>query len=358
MTNIATLCNDWVSTPGDTIQEVLLDHNISISKFASSMGLSISEANDLLEGHTSITIALARKLTTVLGASIEFWMARDGQFREDLMRLSNLNKEWLQGFPLNDMARFEWIKPAHDAPQKYLECLRFFNVSSVAAWHHNYAKLSMQYAFRKSPTIASHPQSVVAWLRKGEIEANSVQTRPFDRDKLRSNIPKLRALTRIKEPGEFLPRLQKICAECGVAVVAARAPKGCTASGATRFITEDKALLLMSFRFLTDDHFWFSFFHELGHILLHGVDKIFIEDGGFTEVSQEEHEANNYSVSVLIPATFKDELSRLPPTTAEVLRFSVHIGIAPGIVVGQLQHLGRIGHNKLNSLKRHYHWQE
>src|SRR6185503_7262686 len=131
---------------------------------------------------------------------------------------------------------------------------------------------------------------------------------------------------------------KKLCAESGVAVISLRAPTGCRASGATRFLSANKAILMLSFRHLSDDHFWFTFFHEAGHLLLHGKKRFFLEADELTTTT-EENEANAFAASTLVPAEFRHELLTLQPTHKAVIRFAMHVGIAPGIVVGQLQHL-------------------
>ncbi|HEU4689887.1 MAG TPA: ImmA/IrrE family metallo-endopeptidase, partial [Vicinamibacterales bacterium] len=163
------------------------------------------------------------------------------------------------------------------------------------------------------------------------------------------------SLTRQKDPERFLPTLIRACAECGVALVVLRAPTGCRASGATRFLSPDKALLLLSFRYLSDDHFWFTFFHEAGHLILHGEEALFIEADEMLDSVQED-EANRFAGDVLIPPEFKAELGKLPLTHRDVIRFAVRAGVAPGIIVGQLQHQGRLPRNRLNGLKRRFRW--
>jgi HTH-type transcriptional regulator/antitoxin HigA len=137
-----------------------------------------------------------------------------------------------------------------------------------------------------------------------------------------------------------------------VAVVIVRPPNGCRASGATRFLSKEKAVSQLSFRHLSDDHFWFSFFHEAGHLVLHGHLGLIIE--GATTDSKAEEEANQFAREILIPQEYQAEFRKLRPTTKEVVRFAHYIGVAPGIIVGQLQFSGRIGHSRLNGLKRRF----
>jgi Zn-dependent peptidase ImmA (M78 family) len=144
---------------------------------------------------------------------------------------------------------------------------------------------------------------------------------------------------------------------CGIAVVFVRAPSGCTASGATRFIAPNKAMIILSFRFLSDDHFWFTFFHEIGHLLLHKGDLTFI-DGEAKIANKMEREANEFSERVLVPISRREELIDLEPRREAIIRFAYSIGVSPGIVVGQLQHHGVIGPHQMNFLKRRFDWQE
>ena len=79
----------------------------------------------------------------------------------------------------------------------------------------------------------------------------------------------LRKLTNNADPEEFVTKSATVCASCGVAIVFAPTPKGCPASGARRWLSPDKALTMLSLRHNTNDHLWFSFFHEAGHIVVH-----------------------------------------------------------------------------------------
>ena len=137
------------------------------------------------------------------------------------------------------------------------------------------------------------------------------------------------------------------------AFVVVRTPKGCHASGATRFTSDSKAILQLSARHLTDDHFWFSFFHEAAHLLLHGK-RLFLEMKDVA--SAEEREADLFAEQMLIPQEWRKEFEALRGRARDVVRFARQIGIAPGIVVGQLQHKGWLAANRLNWLKRRYLW--
>lgn len=347
---------DWVSSPGDTIADILSERSVSEARFAELINQPLDDTIDLLNGRLAITIELARRLEEVLGASVEFWMSRDYQYRNSITTLSSADREWLSELPVSDMVRFGWLYPKPDASEEMNACLKYFGVESVHEWHERYQSVEQSVAFRTSRSFESRPASIAAWLRQGDLQAGSINCGQWNADSFRDCLTEVRSLTRKKDPSEFLPALTTMCSEHGVAVVIVRSPNGCRASGATRFISEDKAVLQLSFRHLSDDHFWFSFFHEAGHLILHGHLGLIVED---TIVdSKAEDEANEFAQAVLIPEECQAEFRRLKPTTQNVIRFAHRAGIAPGIVVGQLQFSGRIRYNQLNKLKRRFTWDE
>src|SRR5690606_39252197 len=133
--------------------------------------------------------------------------------------------------------------------------------------------------FRTSQSFTPQLGAVAAWIKQCETEADYIDCSPWNKAIFLDSLSEIKKLTLEPDANIFLQELQRICANCGVAVVIARTPSGCQASGATKFISEDKALLMLSFRYLSDDHFWFTFFHEAGHLILHGEDAVFIEGG-------------------------------------------------------------------------------
>jgi Zn-dependent peptidase ImmA (M78 family) len=118
-------------------------------------------------------------------------------------------------------------------------------------------------------------------------------------------------------------------------------------------------MIALSDRFKTDDTFWFSFFHEIGHLILHGKRLTFLDDNLSPSPewpesdelllhgdSKNDHkaaseiEADNFARNTLIPDTlFSDFISRTPiPDPKRITRFARKVGVSPGIVLGRLQH--------------------
>lgn len=362
MTTDDAFAPDWASPPGDTVLDLLDELSLTLREFAEQMGEAPESLNELIEGVRAITPSTAVQLERVLGPSSTFWLTRDSQYWRDRSRLGiahaafDVEKEWLKSLPISDMVSFGWLPRTQSTSEQVAQCLRFFGVETVGEWKRQFRQSLQCSAFRTSPSFKSLEGSVAAWIRRGEIQASGIECRTWNSARFGSLLWEFRALTRKPDPKRFLPELVERCAECGVAVVVARAPSGCRASGATRFLSSSKALLLLSFRYLADDHFWFTFFHEAGHLMLHGMDSVFVE-GIDASGKAREDEANDFAARLLVPLEARAEMLALRNNAREIIRFAQRIGISPGIVVGQLQHAGTLARHQMNTLKRRYKWE-
>lgn len=350
---------NWVSAPGHTISDILTERGISKGDFSRQLGITSTVAKGLLDGRIEITNDLAEMLETVIGSSKSFWLKRDELYRNDLAKIQETKDEeaeWLTKFPLRDMVKNGWILPqSKSKAEKMSACLDFFNVSSVSEWYNSYNDLLYRTAFRTSSSFDSEPESVIAWLRQGIKEAEELDCSKWDKEKFAASLVAAKALSRIEDPAEFLPMLQQLFGAAGVALVVVRTPTKCHASGATFLLRPDKRLMILSFRYLTDDHFWFSLFHEAGHLLLHDSETLHLEGMGLD--SKEEMEANEFSAQVLVPAEFQSELDSFRAKDwKSIVRFAKKIGVSKGVVAGQLQHKGKIRRDQLNKLKTRYKW--
>lgn len=346
----------WASPPGVTIRERLEDLKVDTPEFAHLLGEPIHVVARLLDGRQEITVDLARRLASTLGASSEFWINRDCQYREDLVRVAT--DDWLQELPVAKMAEFGWLDDrGDDWASRVDECLSFFDVNDVAAWRSTYEPLLAEARMRISPTRARSGAAVAAWLRQATRQADELAVDVWDPDKLRAALPELRKLTRRKDPADFLTRLQELLADVGVALVVVRALPGCPASGAARKLPGNAALIVVSMRFLVDDQFWFTVFHEIGHLLLDHADRPILDDPGADETdSSQEREANEFAAEVLLPASLRADVPAGALGHRQIVALARRAGVSPGVVVGQLQHDNRISQKHLNSVKRRYRW--
>lgn len=347
---------DWCSPPGATIADILSRRGLPIREFATMIRSSADETEALLQGLRPITREIAQKLEHVLGAPARFWLTREAQYRDDVARTERLGlaASWFGDLPVAEIARLGWIPQSTSRAERVSACLEFFGVPDVATWKSVYGRMLEEAAYKTSQTFESRPGPLAAWLRQGELLGERIQCSTWKPKELENALSGIRSLSRTADPGRFLPELRNRCAACGVALVVLRAPSGCRASGATRFLSTGKALLLLSFRYLSDDHFWFAFFHEVGHLLLHGREDLFLE--GFDVSTSDEAAADAFAASILIPPAFEPALSTVPLAARDLIRLAHTVGVSPGIIVGQLQHRGRLRFGQMERLKRRFVW--
>lgn len=350
---------DLVSPPGETLAEILEERQMSQVQFAYRAGRTTKFVNEIIKGKASITPTVAIEFQRVLGIPSSFWNNRQ-RYYEAFLAKEQESKElaknlgWAKNFPYKGMSKWNWVPDTRDKLSRLTNTLDFFGVANISAWNDVWGNINV--AYRRSEKLTSDDYALAAWLRKGELIAQDIHCEAYNREAFLGVLYDIRSLT-VKNPEEFVSTLTEMCASCGVAVVfVPELPK--TASGATRWLSPNKALIQLSLRYKSDDHLWFTFFHETAHILLHRKKLIFIETGRYE--SEHEREANRFSAEILIPQkelnSFIESCSSKNFSKRSIVEFAYQLGIAPGIVVGRLQHEGLLYQSYCNDLKRKLVW--
>jgi Zn-dependent peptidase ImmA (M78 family) len=349
---------DWISPPGDTIKDALACHSLSSDRLALALGLSTASTGRLLSGDLAIDTRLADGIAGLLGGTRHFWLKREGLYRDRLNSGPAPQPTFdfaafKTALPLKDMRNFGWLREFADEPED--QAIKAFFEDAPGAWIQSGPALAEQVRFRTSFAHKTNPAAVAAWLRQGVRAARRLPCASWNPEGLRAALPAIRALGRIKKPANFFPKLVEIGQAYGVAIVFVRTPTGCRASGATHFEASDKAIIQLSFRYRSDDHFWFTVFHEIGHLLLHPTSPLFVEGQDY-EMTEEESEANRFAADTLVPAEFEDDLKTVPRDFRAYARLAKRIGISTGVLVGQMQNRGLLQHEQMNFLKESYDW--
>ena len=356
MATTLEIAKSLLSPPGDTIQEHIDFIGMSQAELAERMGRPKEKINDLIKGREPLTIPTAFQLEKVLGIPASFWMNSEKSYRKELYELQQQEelekeKDWLSAFPINEMRKFSWLP---DTKEKHIlvdNLLKFFGIASTTEWERIYVHEEVSVAFRISLAHTQSPHAISAWLRKGELQAKEIEIAEFDKKKFKDALYQIKELAFLM-PKDFAQQLQNLCAKSGVAVVFTQNLPKAPICGATRWF-HNKPIIQLSGRFKTNDHFWFTFFHEAAHIILHGKKDIFLENVNGTPVDQEkEDEANALAARILIEEKdWKEIISNLPLMPLEIKIYAKKLRIEPAIIVGRLQHDNLISRSFGNELK-------
>jgi HTH-type transcriptional regulator/antitoxin HigA len=345
-----------LSPPGDTIQETIDAIGMSQTELAERMGRPKEKVNDMIKGREPITTPTAFQLERVLGIPASFWINREKEYRKQVYELEQEEflencKEWLYEFPVKELKKLGWLPDTNQMHVLVNSLLTFFSVASADEWDSIYIKNEVSASFRISLANTSNPYSISTWLRIGELEAKKLKVEEYDRKKFKDNLSDIKELA-FESPKDFSRRLQDICALCGVAVIYTPNLPKAPISGAARWVY-NTPLIQLSGRYKTNDHFWFTFFHEAGHIIEHGKKDIFLESVEGTPVDrQKEAEADRFaSTWLLTDAELEEIIANRPISETKIIEFSKRFRTLPGIIIGRLQHMKLIPHSVGNRLR-------
>lgn len=350
---------DYAVAPGEVLAEVLEELGISQLELAERLGVTEKHVSQIVNGVAPISVDIALGLERVTGVPAGFWSRLDQIFRQRQRRLREREQfrqwlEWAKRFPLGELRRRNILKNRVDQPEVVGELLGFFGVTSPDAWQRGYC--SGRFAFRRSKNIVGKEEAIACWTRLCELEAQRISCRDYDPKEFRKTLKEIRSLT-ARDPREALPKVPKLCAEAGVAVVFVREFRGAPISGVAWWPTPRKALIGLTLRGKRDDRIWFSFFHESGHIL-HGSKKdVYLDYEMEPTDSQDndEDKADQFAREFLIPSKYEGELRALR-SADQIRMFAEKLGISTGIVVGRLQWDGIISYSQFNFLKKRIDW--
>lgn len=324
--------------PGEHLADVLDGANMSQKELSDRIGLTKETINNIIKGRNSVTPETAIKLERVFGISASFWNNLQSNYEETLAYIED-QKKLAEEANLarkyscyNELANYGFVKKTKDWAEKAKELMQFFKVASLAA-----IPTTESIAFRKTRKANISHECLAIWLRLGEIEAANNDLPEFDKNKLKKLIPTFRELT-LQKPEIFSLKLRELCNSCGVAIAYTPYISKTYANGATRWVG-NKPLIQLSLRYRYADTFWFTFFHELAHILKHGKTDQFLEIEGFEDKSDDELEADRFACEVLIPEKeYKKFISQKIITKSSAIVFANQIRISPEIVAGRLGH--------------------
>lgn len=348
--------------PGEIISEYLEHHGWSQRDLARRTGLTPKTMSVICNGKASVTASTALALERVLQRPTHFWLNLQRQFDEAEIRRSDRIhstewKEWARGFSLQEMRQRKFTVPS--ATSDVDAVLRYFAVSSPERWRSVWNSCGAN--LRQTKEAQDDIPAISSWVRETEIVGTEIETNDFDRKLLRSLIKPMKQLTR-KRVNEALAELQSLSARAGIALVVVPELPSTRIFGCARWLSTKKALIGLTQRYKTDDQLWFSFFHEMGHLLLHKSVRPFVIDNvkddlldTNVDVEMEtcEVEANRFAADTLIPPNMLAEfVGRESFKSDAICEFADKVDVSPGIVVGRLQQSGILDHTQRIALNQ------
>jgi len=333
--------------PGETLEEKLQEMGMGPKEFAIRTDKPEKTIIAVIKGDSAITPDMAIQFESVTRIPAHFWMNSQRSYDEFIARekrkeMIAQSVEWARLFPVADMIKKGWLHPYTKIEDKTSELLSFFSMSSPAAWKDYYFNQELKIAFRISLAYTNEPYAISAWLRKGELQATELTTNTYSEKKFKEILPEIKALM-AKQSDDFFMQLQNLCLKAGVKVVYTPCLPKAPISGSTRWLN-DTPFIQLTGRNKRNDVFWFTFFHEAGHILIHGKKDIFLENIEYPDkINDKELEADRFAMKWTLSEDEEKEILNAAPLNEEKVRtFAQKFNTHPAIIIGRLQHKGYI----------------
>jgi HTH-type transcriptional regulator / antitoxin HigA len=338
---------DIVFHPATTLSEKLGEMKMSIKEFALRTGKPEKTIIAVLKEESSLTPEMAILFENVTQIPAKFWINKQARFNEYVARkkqeeaIENAT-DWVKEFPYSEMAKKNWVPPTGKNEGKTINLLNYFGIASHRAWEKLYLETELKVAAYTSLKLTHQPHAISAWLRQGELQAKQIDVPAFDMKTLKNNIPLMRQLM-VEQPSGFFEQLQKFCLNAGVVLLFTPKLPKVQLSGSTRWLN-NTPLIQLTARYKRYDNFWFVFFHELGHIILHGKKYISLENVDFAAADPEkEEDAHKFALKhTFTKQQEKEILQNQVITEQDIIDYAEKFNTHPALIVGRLQHAGLI----------------
>lgn len=329
--------------PGETLEEKLEEMGMGPKEFGVRTGKPEKTIYAILKGESSITADMAVLFESVTKIPANFWLNSQKLYDEYVAREKHKEmiaqaSAWAKKFPLSDMIKKGWIPANRGIEEKTMSLFSFFSISSPVAWENFYLKQELKVAFSISLAHTKEPYAISAWLRKGELQATKITKMPYSEKGFRELLPELKSIM-ANQPDDYLKQIQLLCSKVGVKVVYTPCLPKAPINGSTRWLN-DTPLIQLSGRYKRNDNFWFAFFHEAGHILLHGKKDIFLENIEYPDKRNEkEQQADDFAIKwTLSELEEKEIMDSIPLNEKKIKDFAQKFNTHPAIIIGRLQH--------------------
>ena len=355
---------DLVIHPGETISDILEDRNLTQKELAKRAGVSEPFLSDVIHGKKDISKALAMGLEYALGVPSSFWLNLQANYDAELLSLQE--EETIQEDErkvlgairevVDYLTRFAHIPADLTQEQTIIQLRKLFKVSNLLGLR----ELAPAGVFRMSGSATVDQDVLGAWLClcKVQGERRHVSER-FDAEQVDQLVDEIKAVM-CKPKGDLQKTLTDLFAHYGIDFSILHNFRGAPVHGYIDRKEDGSYQMVTTIRGAYADIFWFSVFHELGHIVNGDLSRpgSFI-DANETEDQEREDAANQFASEALLnPSSYATFVQNGSYSMPSIKSFAQTQNVPPYVVIGRLQKDGKIPWSRFVSYKPRYKWAE
>ena len=351
---------DLIIHPGETIKEVLDDRNMNQEELAIRTGFTPKHVSEVIKGKKGISPAFAKSLEYVFGMPASFWLNLQNIYDEEMIKYQEQNEIEKEEFDIVKKLKglIEYaeklgiLEKTKNKTSQVIEIRKLCNVNNLTYIN----KLpNTQAVFRKSQAIDTNFYVLYVWMRICEINATKYCVeQKYDEQKLLQSLDKIKKCM-FFDLNEAVEKLTSIFADCGIIFQIIKNFPGAPIQGFIKK-TNEQIILSMTIRRSFADEFWFTLFHEIGHLI--DGDIIFMPYIDYENTkSAMEDKADNFAKNILINEDdYEKFISKEKITAKDIIEFAKKEKVEPFIVVGRIQKECN-DYTLFSKLKRRYKWE-
>ena len=350
---------DFIIHPGETIKEALEDRQMNQEELAIRTGFSPKHISEVVNGKKGISPSFAKALEYVFGIPTSFWINLQGIYDKEMQEYKEQEEideneiEIVKGLKklIKYAEELSVMSKTKDIISQIIELRNICNVKNLT-YINNLA--TNQVAFRKSQTVETDIYVLYVWLRICEIiaEKNNIESE-YNEQMLRNSINSIKECMFL-EINDSIIALKKIFEKCGIIFQVVRNFTGAPVQGFIKK-SNNKIILSMTIRGAFADQFWFTLFHEIGH-LLNGdiINTQFIDYADAR--SDMEDKADEFARKTLIDEeSYSIFIKENILTEEKIIEFAKKQRVQPFVIVGRIQK-EKNNYKLFYNLKMRYKW--
>lgn len=347
--------------PGKYLNELLEQERMTQKELSIRTGMTEKHVSTIINGKKNISAAFAKKLEYALPKPMSYWMKLQAQYDNDVLDYEEkhgISKEELKiASELKVIVDFLQDKNIIDVglndAETILQLRKYMRVSSLTV----IPEISYNAAYRAqvNNNVNVNPYILYAWKRICEMYVSGIDiTSSLDIKKLESKLQDIKELMFL-DINVIEEKLTLLLAECGIAFKIVPHFRGAPVQGFISKREDEKLMLCVTLRQKRADKFWFTLFHELGHIINGDADLKFVD---FDSVKNEaEEKADLFAGNALINASdYKAFWSNGDFSLSTIKGFARSQKVKPYIVIGRLQTEGELEWSDYSGEMIYYDW--
>ncbi|MBR3167155.1 MAG: HigA family addiction module antidote protein [Erysipelotrichaceae bacterium] len=265
--------------PGYYVEEVIDDLGISQEEFAARLGTTPKTVSKLVNAQCNLTDDLARKLSSMMGTSIELWINLQKQYDIKIQEIQQA-KEIESQIPILNKIDYSYFVREADLPdtadkeERIRNLCKYLRVADL-----NYLAEPDLIADLGGEKIVIETRNSInsrAWLQTAINIAQDIDAQPYNAKILKNKLLEIRDLAD-KKPKSVLSKIQEILSACGVVFVLLPHLKYSDIDGAVKWLNNDKAVVAFSDKKLDDGTFWLTLFKNIKHVLQKKTKTVFLD---------------------------------------------------------------------------------